>query len=117
VDDYKISYRLSDELIVWISPVLTADGGHRHEDHSGDKLFRDNFRIAVGNSATDAGPVTATSAVCDAQLKHLPTTCTKQLLTSMAPGYRAMHHPVPTLPHWYRQAGPVSLTSALISLM
>lgn len=53
----------------YANEVLAANGGHRHEDHFGHKIFRENFRMAVGNSATDAGPVTATTAVCDALLK------------------------------------------------
>ncbi len=52
----------------YANEVLAASGGNRHEDHFGHKLFRENFRMAYGNSV-DAGEVTSTGSACDALLK------------------------------------------------
>ena len=52
----------------YANEVLAANGGHRHEDHFGHKIFREEFRMAYGNSV-NTGSVTSTGAACDALLK------------------------------------------------
>ncbi len=52
----------------YANEVLAANGGARHEDHFGHKIYRETFEAAVGNS-TSAASVTGTGAVCTALLK------------------------------------------------
>ncbi len=63
-----------DERIIpipfgYANEVLAANGGARHEDHFGHKIYRENFQIAYGNSATNAAPVTGSGTLCTALLK------------------------------------------------
>jgi hypothetical protein len=70
--DAKYQQQRNDGLIPmpfgYANEVLAANGGMRHEDHFGHKIYRENFEMAYGNSTSPAA-VTGTGAKCTALLK------------------------------------------------
>jgi hypothetical protein len=82
----------------YANEVLAANGGARHEDHFGHKIYREEFEAAYGNSTSPAS-VMGTGAICTALLKlhqgtHGPDAITHHLHEAVAhvactalPGY------------------------------
>lgn len=53
----------------YANEVLASNGGMRHEDHFGHKLYRERFRQGYGNSVGIEANIQPTEGVCDALLK------------------------------------------------
>jgi hypothetical protein len=101
----------------YANDVYAANGGMRHEDHFGHKIFVEKFEAAQGNSA-NAGNVTPKGVICDALLKlhqgtHSPDALSNHLHEAIAhidctalPGFVATRSHVTTLvpmgrPTWF----------------